>query len=498
MNRAQLLTRLGGTEWADFEVKSAAGGVSRDAFKTIAAFANSGGGWLVFGVSETDGGYALTGIEDIDRFQNDLLSAIRTGDTLRPQPATEARVLRVADRWVLTLRVEESKRTDKPVRAKVSGRWQAYVRIGAGDHRCRPEEEGRFVRDATEERYDQAALPYVQVSDLDPKAVGWLRGLIDNRHPAEADPAASAEEWLESKALIRTDGQLTRAAGLFFGTPRVIAGCLPRGIVDLRVMHTPVRNGIPDHRWDDRRFCDGNLVEAIKSLLERMHSLCPQPFEMEETGPHRRSHSREEEALREALINLISHQDYSDQSRIPTVLWWRDEIRFRNTGDSLVATELLPGGGHSLPRNPLIARLLRQAELAEQAGTGMPKILKIWREAGRPAPTIHNIPGDKLFEMVFPWGEPLDEPLDEPLNEPLNEPVSRGADLSKRAAGLLDLIATNPGLRSPELIRRTGTSRATVRRALQELEAAGFITFRGAPKTGGYYLTTEGEEEPDP
>ncbi len=62
---------------------------------------------------------------------------------------------------MLALRVEEVPRTDKPVRTKVRGRWLAYIRVGAGDHRCRPEEEGRFVRDSTLERFDQTTCPEV-------------------------------------------------------------------------------------------------------------------------------------------------------------------------------------------------------------------------------------------------------------------------------------------------------------------------------------------------
>ena len=170
-------------------------------------------------------------------------------------------------------------------------------------------------------------------------------------------------------------------------------------------MRTPSVDGIPGHRWDDRRFCDGNIVQAIRTLFERFADLCPQPFELEETGPHRRTRSREEEALREALINLISHQDYGNQSHIPTILWWRDLIEFENPGDSWVAQELLEGGGHSLSRNPLIARLLRQAELAEQAGTGLPMILSRWSEAGRTAPRIENDAGAKRFRLAFPWGD---------------------------------------------------------------------------------------------
>ncbi len=69
MNREHLLVRLNGTEWTDFEVKSAQGGVPEDAFKTVSAFANSSGGWLVFGVAERRDGYEILGLSDFDRFQ---------------------------------------------------------------------------------------------------------------------------------------------------------------------------------------------------------------------------------------------------------------------------------------------------------------------------------------------------------------------------------------------------------------------------------------------
>ncbi len=58
------------------------------------------------------------------------------------------------------------------------------------------EEEGRFVRDATEERYDQSAHPHLTLDDLDPDAISWLRGLIANRRPAEANPSARVRSQL--------------------------------------------------------------------------------------------------------------------------------------------------------------------------------------------------------------------------------------------------------------------------------------------------------------
>lgn len=364
MNRTELLERLDGTEWVDFEVKSAQGGVPVDAFKTLSAFANSGGGWLVFGVGEGANGYEIHGIVDVDRFQNDLLSTCRSPDKLRRPASIHPRLYRFDEGWVLALRVDEAP------------------------------------------------------------------------------------------------------------------------------------------RWDDRELCEGHLVSALRSLFERFHRLCPQPFALEPEGPLplRRARGLEEQALREALLNLVAHQDYADVQRTATILWWSDRVVFYNPGDSYVATEDLWTGGFSETRNPLIARVLRQAGLAEQAGSGLPLIRRTWAETGRPAPELRNDGGRKRFEMTFRWGE-------ERRVGPGG--VSGGVGgvsggviegVKDRAVGtlakrLLGLITAEPGLRVPALHTRLGASKRSVERTLGELKAARFVVVRGAPKTGGYYAT--GTDKPD-
>ena len=47
MNQDELLARLNGIEWNDFECKKAQRAVPEDAYKTVSAFANTAGGWLV-------------------------------------------------------------------------------------------------------------------------------------------------------------------------------------------------------------------------------------------------------------------------------------------------------------------------------------------------------------------------------------------------------------------------------------------------------------------
>lgn len=488
MNRDQLLERLDGIEWQDFEVKAAAGGVPRDALRTVCAFANSGGGWLVLGVSERDGGFEITGLSDLDRVQNDLLGACRSPEKFHRPPHVLPRALRVQDRWVLCLHVQEASRLDKPVRVRIKGAWECYVRVGAGDHRCTPEEEGRFLRDASLQRFDQAPFPGVGLDDLDPESARWLQGLITLRRP-ETTSAAELERWLRATTLAQGDGTLTRAAVLLLGREPVIARLKPGGLADLRVMSTPAADGIPAHRWDDRLLCEGNVVQTLRALFGHLHRLCPQPFALEPDSPHRRARAPEEDALREALVNLVAHQDYADPSRTATILWWQDQVSFSNPGDSFVPTELLWQGGYSEPRNPLIIRLLRQAGLAEQAGSGLPYVRQLWTDAGHPPPQIHNDPARKRFEVLFPWNTAtggVSGGVSGGVGQDGGD--SDGAPLDER---LLALIEAQPGLRVPTLEEALGESRRSIERALRRLRERGLVVFDGAPRTGGYVVTQE-------
>ncbi len=245
------------------------------------------------------------------------------------------------------------------------------------------------------------------MSDLDADAAGWLRGLIAVRNPEAADRATDLTAWLDRVGLLSEDGGVTHAAALLFGEPQVMAALKPGGVVDFRVMYGPAIGGFPPHRCDDRKHCEGHLVSALRSLLGRFHRLCPQPFALESRGPLllRRAHALEEQALHEALFNLVAHQDYADTRRTATILWWSDRQVFNNPGDSYVATEDLWAGGFSETRNPLIARVLRQAGLAKKAGSGLPFIRRTWGETGRPTPELHNDGDRRRFEITFRWGE---------------------------------------------------------------------------------------------
>ena len=73
------------------------------------------------------------------------------------------------------------------------------------------------------------------------------------------------------------------------------------------------------------------------------------------------------------------------------------------------------------------------------------------------------------------------------INDGLIDGVNDG--VKSEIIKLADLIASNEGINTLDLATMRGKSKPTVERYLKLAKLLGVIEFRGAPKTGGYFLT---------
>lgn len=98
-------------------------------------------------------------------------------------------------------------------------------------------------------------------------------------------------------------------------------------------------------------------------------------------------------AVREAMINMLGHRDYQDRLATSDVLLYRNWMSLSNPGG------LLPGMTVGMleqvhkSRNPVIAELLRQAGLSEEAGQGIDTILQEYARAGLARPIFEDLNG---------------------------------------------------------------------------------------------------------
>ena len=69
MNKQQLLQQLHDIEWDNFEIKTAQTDIPKDVWETVSAFANTSGGWVVFGVSQKKNFFEIVGVEDPEKYK---------------------------------------------------------------------------------------------------------------------------------------------------------------------------------------------------------------------------------------------------------------------------------------------------------------------------------------------------------------------------------------------------------------------------------------------
>ncbi len=439
MNQDELLARLNGLEWNDFECKRAQRGVPDDSYKTVSAFANTAGGWLVFGVSEVDRSLVVTGVDDPDKVQNDFLAAVRSGQKLNRVITVEAHRYEVDGKHVFAFYVPEMVRAEKPVYLKGDPR-QSYVRRGAGDEQCTQSELERFLRDAAQERYDGAVLTeLVAESCFDLDTVKWYQVQFARRNPEHdeiTDPIAFLLHW---NFVVEQGGRLhpTRAGVLLFGANRFVRQILPRPVLDYQRIDTAFDKWSAEQRWHDRYVFEENIFQTWQGLVARYMRIAEHPFSLDPATLRRNDDPPDYVAFREAAINLLIHQDYGDHGRKASIKLFTDRTVFWNPGDAFATEAELLDPTEKEVRNPAIVKAFRRIGLSDQAGTGIRAIFRNWHELGRTPPRMKNDKARKEFELML-----MNKPL--VTDAMLRFRQSLGTNLSPEQADALALALAMP------------------------------------------------------
>jgi len=403
MDRAELIERLKGYEWQDIEFKEASFAVPRDVYTTVSAFANTEGGYLVFGVKWHDGSYEIVGVIEVDNVQNAFLNTIRAGNKLSAFVPVQASKVDDPKGTVLIFFIPEAARKDKPIHLNKNLR-ESYIRRGGSDQHCTDEEIRRFVRDATDKPYDSEPMEDIPADGFfDDEVVNWYRKEFNRREPGRHEAFNNLEFLNEWGFVVEKQKKLlpTRAGVLFFGKAKYVRQIIPRPIVDYQRIDFRIEDWTPEHRWSDRVTIEENLVHAWWLIVEKYMKLAERPFSLDAATMRRDDEPPDYISFREAAVNLLMHQDYGDHTRMARIQLFRDRTSFLNPGDAFYTESQLLDTGAKNVRNPSIVNAFRRIGLSDQAGTGIRAIFRSWHRLGHIPPEIHNERGEKTFELVL-------------------------------------------------------------------------------------------------
>ena len=441
MTREELVERLRKYEWSDVEFKEARTAAPRAAYETVSAFANTAGGWLVFGVRDHGGTLEIVGVVQVDKVQNEFLSTLRSGQKINRSIGVQEDLIETDGKTLLVFYVPESPRGDKPVYLDGDIR-RSFIRRGAGDERCTPAEIERFLRDAAADRYDGELLVEMDAEEFfDPESVRWYRRVFDERNPGRRQALSDVEFLNEWGFVVEHGDRLvpTRAAVLVFGRARHVRRILPRPVVDCQFIDAPFGSWSPDRRWNDRIVVEENLIQAWLMLSERYVRHAEHPFGVDAATLRRDDDPPDYISFREAAINLVIHQDYGDHGRKASIRFFRDRTVFWNPGDAFATTDELLDPTEKEVRNPAVVAAFRRVGLSEQAGTGVRAIFRGWQRLGHVPPVIDSDKAKKTFELLLLREELLSAEqrlIQAQLGVKLSDPQARIFAFANRQGGV--------------------------------------------------------------
>jgi ATP-dependent DNA helicase RecG len=395
----ELLSRTDRHEDVEIECKRASGGLPKDLWETLSAFANTRGGRIVLGVDERQG-FAPEGVPNVDARLKELWDGLRNPQKVSGVVCSEGDVTveTVEGKSLLVIRVPAAPRRDRPVYLNNNPYLGTYVRRHSADYRCDKAEVDRMIREASGATADSAIVAEFSLDDLDRDALTSYRNRFQTRDPASPWNGYDDARFLKAlggMARDRANGVegITVAGLLMFGRPETIREWRGRHLIDYRRLPGPTD---VQERWVERIAWEGNLFGAFFAIYPRLIADQPIPFQL--VDGVRTEHGPLHDALREALVNLLVHADYTE-SDASLILRSADGFLFRNPGSSRVPEDDMLIGNRSDPRNPSLALMFRKIGLAEEAGTGIPKIIQVWREMGFQLPGIQ--PGSDRYEFTI-------------------------------------------------------------------------------------------------
>lgn len=359
----------------------------RVAAEYAACFANADGGAIVFGVSDRRRGRvsAIHGAKgyDLDLWRRAIFDATRPGLTVDVE---EMEVPEGTGR-LLVVRVPKG---ENPPYGTSQGLFKK--RVGKS---CMPLDLAGFQRGQMaggSRDWSGEPVDGLSLSDLNPLEVARARGVLRRIHPDSELLALSDAELLSSLGAVRR-GRVTHAGLLLFGSEDLLRDLCPHH----QIHYVYQVSDLEVARNDSYR---AGLLNALERIEQTFLGPANPEHELSLGLLNLRIPAFPIEVVREAVLNAVTHRDYSDPG----------EVLCRHAREQLVVTS--PGGflagitpqnilrQEPVSRNRTLAEAFEKLGLVERAGIGRRKIFATLLSYGKRAPR-YETDGERVTLRIF-------------------------------------------------------------------------------------------------
>lgn len=159
---------------------------------------------------------------------------------------------------------------------------------------------------------------------------------------------------------------------------------------------------VPGNTWiedPDNRFVTidmrGPLILQAFRIVDAVNADLPKGFLLPEGSIQADATGLPAKALREAVINALMHRSYREHSPIQ-ILRYDNRLEITNPGFSLKSEDTLGEPG-SQTRNPLVAAVFHDTNLAETKGSGIRAMRRLLKQAHLAPPTFESSREQNVF-----------------------------------------------------------------------------------------------------
>lgn len=318
--------------------------------KYCCALANEGGGRMLLGVTDKVP-HRVVGTSvfvPLERAKAGLIERLR----LR----IRADEIRHPDGRVVVFEVPS-----RPVGTAIQYEGAYWMRAG---EELAPMTEDMLRRIFAEAQPDFSALlcPEATLTDLDPAAIERFRAMWQRRAPKLNLEKRSVDQLLEDAELL-VDGRVTYAALILLGTQRALGRHLGQAEVIFEYRSDEASIAYRQRKEYRQGFLlyDDDLWQTI--------NLRNDLFSYQDGLVRREIPAFNELAVREAILNAVSHRDYRMAGSV-FVKQWPTKIQIVSPGG--FPPEITPENilFHQSPRNRRLAEALARCGLVERSGQG--------------------------------------------------------------------------------------------------------------------------------
>ena len=453
------LLRQNESEVLEFKVKLSVDLIA----KHVTSMLNNRGGDIIIGIGDDKQIVGIENTVDVSKLLTKLMSEIT------PAAPVDVQIIEYNGKNLLLIRVWEG--SQKPY----SYKGTIYQKIGSHGKSISKIISDRKAADMSWERMPALGA---DLSDLD---MDEVRKTIDMYQASGAKESTDAEEFLINNGLIQ-NGSVTNACVLLYA--KSPSRFFAQSGIRLSVFSS-------DSLVDlvDSRNYTGNIfknVEAIFQFIDICYSktLKIDGLQRSEKWNYPRI------AVREGIMNAIVHRDYSNYQGFVHINIYPNHLDILNYGalEPIVTFARTGIVEYSMLRNPDIAYQCYYRQLIEMRGTGIPRMKEDCTRNNFAIPII-SVEGE-VVKVSFPQlmlqrnsssGNRFEQLLDNSFGT-LNEKVRQ------KMLAVVTEIAKHPGIKAMAIGEATGLPKKSIDRYLAELKNAGIICYKGARKSGGFYV----------